>query len=99
MPNISDWLELSWLDDCLSPPSLYEPQVDEVKLIAPKVVEFYCNTSAHHCVEASKITATTWGKITQSGPWLVTPFPFGVVTLTRDNGTIFLEEILIVLVG
>jgi len=38
------------------------------------------------------------GETTQSGLWLATPFMFGVVALTGDNGTSFPENILIVLV-
>jgi len=50
-------------------------------------------------VEASKSVAKTWGKATWSGPWLLAPFPFGVVAPTGDNGTSFQKEILIVLMG
>ena len=49
--------------------------------------------------DASKIVAKAWGKTTWSRPWLGTPFLFGVVTLTWDNGTSFQKEILIVLMG
>jgi len=39
-------------------------------------------------VEALKIGSTTRGIPTQSGPWLTTPFPFGIVGLTGDMGPV-----------
>ena len=40
------------------------------------------------CVDASKIAATTLGK-PPSPDLSTTPFPFGIVAPTRDNGTSF----------
>ena len=39
-------------------------------------------------VEAQKIVSTTRGIPTPSGPWLATPFPFGIVGLIGDMGPI-----------
>ena len=49
----------------------------------------HCPPSSAKYVEAPKIGPTTRGIPTQSGPWLVAPFLFGVVGLTGDNGTSF----------
>jgi len=40
-------------------------------------------------VEALKIESTTRGIPTWSGPWLATPYPFGIAGSTGDNGTNF----------
>jgi len=39
-------------------------------------------------VEAPKIGSTTRGIPTRSGPWLATPFPFGIVGMTGDMGPV-----------
>ena len=40
-------------------------------------------------VEAPKIGSTTRAIPARSGPWLAAPYPFGIASPTRDNGTIF----------
>ena len=39
-------------------------------------------------VEAPKIGSTTRGIPTQSGPWLVAPYPFGIAGSTGDMGPV-----------
>lgn len=39
-------------------------------------------------VEALEIGSTKRGIPTHSGPWLATPFSFGIVGLTRDMGPV-----------
>ena len=55
--------------------------------------------SSAKMLKAMKIVASTWGKTTQFEPWLATPFRFGVVDLTRDNGTNFPSYLMLFLMG
>jgi len=67
---------------------------DEGDLLSESYLDFHLGAihssgppSSAKYVEAPKIRSTTRGIPARSGPWLVAPYPFGIVGSTGDNGT------------
>ena len=58
-------------------------------MVTPKNIYVGDDRSLSVLLKPLKSLLTTRGKTTWFGPWLVVPFPFGVVAPTRDNGTNF----------
>ena len=59
-----------------------------VKALLEQYQVKHCKSTSYHPVEAPKIGSTTRGIQARSGPWLATPYPFGIAGPTGDMGPV-----------